>query len=105
LKTNAKNKAGCFCCILELVFVSFFLHKRVAYEKNIYHEMCAKYFVTMAARSVKNFGCTQRENFWQNEVVLKKYENIAIAATCENTFLHVRYLFSHGLFDFDMPGA
>ena len=63
-----------------------FLHKRVAYEKNIYHEMCAKYFVTMAARSVKIFGCTQRENFWQNEVVLKKYENIAIAATCENTF-------------------
>ena len=35
-------------------------------EKNIYHELCAKKFVTLTARSEKNFGCAQREKFWQN---------------------------------------
>ena len=47
-------------------------HGDVAYEKNIYYEMCAKFFLTMAAFSVKNFGCTKRENFWQNKGVLTK---------------------------------
>ena len=64
LKTNAKNKAGCFCCILELVFVSIF------------------WISTLHTTKISIMRCVKISG--KTKVFSQKSENIA--ATCENTF-------------------
>ena len=54
----------------------FFLHKHIACEKNIYHELCAKIFVTLAARSVKILGARSAKNFGKTKVFSQKCENM-----------------------------
>ena len=56
--------------------IFFFLHKHIACEKNIYHELCAKNFVTLAARSVKILGARSVKNFGKTKVFSQKCENM-----------------------------
>ena len=58
------------------MFLLYIRTKHIACEKNIYHELCAKNFVTLAARSVKILGARSAKNFGKTKVFSQKCENM-----------------------------